>query len=104
LRDTSKRRPYREKWWIHAEPCVAMREAIKNLRRFLVSPVLTKHRLFAWCEPPTLPDHQLVVFARDDDYFFGVLHSRVHEIWARRTGTQLREAESGFRYTPTTCF
>ena len=45
-----------------------------------------------------------LVFARDDDYFFGVLHSRIHELWALRMGTQLREAESGFRYTPTTTF
>jgi hypothetical protein len=44
------------------------------------------------------------VFARDDDYFFGVLHSKAHELWARGTGTQLREAESGFRYTPTSTF
>jgi hypothetical protein len=44
------------------------------------------------------------VFAREDDYFLGVLHSRLHEVWARGTGTQLREAESGFRYTPTTTF
>ncbi len=34
----------------------------------------------------------------------GVLQSRIHEIWARRKGTQLRERESGFRYTPTTTF
>ncbi len=46
----------------------------------------------------------LIVVARDDDYFFGLLHSRLHEVWARRLGTQLREAESGFRYTPTTTF
>ena len=32
------------------------------------------------------------------------MHARVHEVWARATGTQLREVESGFRYTPTTCF
>ena len=44
------------------------------------------------------------MFARDDDCTFGVLHSRPHELWARATGTQLREVESGFRYTPTTCF
>jgi hypothetical protein len=44
------------------------------------------------------------VLVRSDDYFFGVLHSRVHELWARAQGTQLRERESGFRYTPTTCF
>src|SRR5689334_24164656 len=53
---------------------------------------------------PTLPDHQLIAFARSDHYFLGVLHSRVHEVWARSQGTQLREVESGFRYTPTTCF
>jgi hypothetical protein len=51
-----------------------------------------------------LCNQQTLVFARDDDYFFGVLHSRPHELWARATGTQLREAESGFRYTPTTTF
>jgi hypothetical protein len=44
------------------------------------------------------------VFARADDYFFGVLQSRFHEVWALGQGTQLREKESGFRYTPTTCF
>jgi len=46
----------------------------------------------------------LIAFARDDDYFFGVLHSRIHEAWALGLGTQLREVESGFRYTPTTTF
>ena len=42
-----------------------------------------------------------IVFARDDDYTFGVLHSRFHEVWALAMGTQL---ESRPRYTPTTCF
>lgn len=51
-----------------------------------------------------MPDSALVVFARDDDYFFGVLQSRVHEVWTRRKGTQVREVESGFRYTPTSTF
>jgi hypothetical protein len=64
----------------------------------------SKFRLFAWLPVDALPDSALVVFARDDDYTMGVLHSRPHEVWARATGTQVREAESGFRYTPTTCF
>src|SRR5690242_20835638 len=51
-----------------------------------------------------LPDSQLIIIASQSDYVFGVLHSRVHEVWARRAGTQLREAESGCRYTPTTTF
>ena len=46
----------------------------------------SKHRLFVWFDCTTLPDSALVVIARDDDYTFGVLHSRVHELWARAHG------------------
>jgi hypothetical protein len=60
--------------------------------------------LFVWLDTAILPDCQLFAFPRADDYFFGVLHSRIHETWARAQGTQVRERESGFRYTPTTCF
>jgi type II restriction/modification system DNA methylase subunit YeeA len=45
----------------------------------------------------------LIVFARDDDYFFGVLHSRAHEVWSLRMGTWLGKGNDP-RYTPTTCF
>ncbi|MBU0719528.1 MAG: transposase [Planctomycetes bacterium] len=92
------------RWWLHNRPRPALREAIEPLPRYVATPTLTKYRLFTWMSGRTLPDHQLIVFARSDDYFFGVLHSSIHELWARRMGTQLREAESGFRYTPTTCF
>lgn len=103
-RSVVKRKAYRDYWWIHAEPCDAMRQASKAFRRVLVTPTVSKHRLFAWLDAPILPDHQLIVFATDEDYLFGLLHSRVHELWARKTGTQLREVESGFRYTPTSTF
>ena len=94
----------RVKWWQHRRPALEMRTALAQLNRFIATPRVSKYRLFAWYPPETLPDDGIYVFARDDDYFFGVLHSKAHELWARRTGTQLREAESGFRYTPTTCF
>jgi type II restriction/modification system DNA methylase subunit YeeA len=103
-RSRVKRKRYREYWWLHAEPCLVMRRKIAPLPRCLVTPVLAKHRVFSWLDQPVLPDHQLCVFARSDDYFFGVLHSQLHEVWALAQGTQLREKESGFRYTPTTCF
>jgi hypothetical protein len=91
-------------WWLHERPRPDMRSALSGLTRFIATPNVTKHRLFVWLDSATLADHQLIAFARDDDYTFGVLHSRVHELWARAMGTQLREVESGFRYTPTTCF
>ena len=91
-------------WWQHERPRPELRAAISGLTRYIATPNVTKHRLFVWLDPETVPDHQLIAFARDDDFTFGVLHSRVHELWARGLGTQLREVESGFRYTPTTCF
>jgi len=100
-RDNVKRKRYRELWWLHAEPCGNMRESIRGLVRFIVTPTLTKYRLFSWVAGRCIPDHQLIVFARSDDYFFGVLHSSIHELWALRMGTQLEDRP---RYTPTTCF
>ena len=43
------------------------------------------------------------MFAREDDYFFGVLHSKTHEVWALAMGSRLG-AGNDPRYTPTTCF
>lgn len=83
------------------EPRSGMREALAGLDRFIGTPRVTKHRLFVWLSKETLPDSQVIVFARDDDYFFGVLHSSVHEVWALSLGTQL---ETRPRYTPTTTF
>ncbi len=88
-------------WWIHQRPRPDMRSGLAQLERYIATPNLTKFRFFVWLAAEVLPDHQLIVFARDDDYFFGVLHSRAHEIWALKQGTQL---ESRPRYTPTSCF
>lgn len=102
-RQKNRRASYREMWWIHAEPRPNFRQAIGQ-GGYVATPNLTKYRFFVRLASVILPDHQIIAFARSDDYFFGVLHSSIHELWARRQGTQLREYESGFRYTPTTCF
>ena len=94
----------REQWWLFRRSGVEMRKAVAGQSRFLCTAATAKHRILVWIDEVVLPDHQLIVFARSDDYFFGVLHSRLHEVWAYAQGTQLREKESGFRYTPTTCF
>ena len=104
IREQNKRASYAEAWWRQVEPRPAMRAALDPLSRYLVTPRVTKHRLFAWRTAPAQPDSQVFAFAVEDDFTFGVLQSRFHEAWARAQGTQLREVESGFRYTPTTCF
>ena len=89
------------RWFIHQRPRPEMRLAVSQGERFVATATVSKYRLFAWYDCATLPDHQLIVFARSDDYFFGVLHSRFHEVWALKLGTRL---ETRPRYTPTTCF
>jgi type II restriction/modification system DNA methylase subunit YeeA len=104
VRMKDKDKKTRENWWLFQRPRPEMRTATAELHRFIVTPAVSKHRFFVWLGHPTVPDQQLVVIARDDDYFIGVLHSRIHELWARASASQLRDAESGTRYTLTTTF
>ena len=101
VRAENKRKIYRERWWVHGEARPAMLQSLRPLPRFLATPRVSKHRVFVWISPEYLPSDATVAFARDDDYFFGVLHSRFHEVWALKLGTRL---ETRPRYTPTTCF
>ncbi|MBI3240859.1 MAG: class I SAM-dependent DNA methyltransferase [Chloroflexi bacterium] len=91
----------REYWWLHARPSPRYRGILKKQKRYIASPIHAKYRVFVWLNSDVLADHAVVVFARDDDYTFGVLHSKVHELWALRLGTSLEDRP---RYTPTTTF
>lgn len=102
-RDTNRRDRTKRLWWIHGENRPGMRHALKKLNRYIITPRVAKHRLFAWVTLDVLPDSATVVFAREDDYFFGVLHSRLHEVWSLRMGTWLGKGNDP-RYTPTTTF
>lgn len=104
IRATNRRDRRRNYWWQHSETVPGIRKAIKDLSRYIATVNVSKHRLFVWLDGRTLPSNSVVIFAADDDYTFGLLHSTAHERWARRLGGQVREVESGFRYTPTNCF
>lgn len=100
-REQNNRAQYRTYWWRHGEPRPALREALRGLRRYIVTPEVAKHRIFTFVPAVVLPDKNLSVIARDDDATFGVLQSRFHELWALSLGTSLEDRP---RYTATTCF
>jgi REP element-mobilizing transposase RayT len=101
VRATNNRAAYRDNWWLYAEAREGMRKAFAGLPRYIGTCRVAKHRIFGWLDSSFLPDSQVIAFARSDDFFFGVLHSRIHEVWSLAQGTQLEDRP---RYTPTTCF
>jgi type II restriction/modification system DNA methylase subunit YeeA len=103
-REHHKEKIQREKWWLHARPSPKYRKILATQDRYLATSVVSKHRVFVWLDNTVLVDHQIVVFAFRDDYYLGVLQSSVHEIWTRRLATQVRDSESGCRYTPQSTF
>jgi type II restriction/modification system DNA methylase subunit YeeA len=102
-RDKNRRNSYKLFWWRHVEPRQGMWIKLNPLKRYIVTPTVSKHRVFSWLEYPVCPDHQLIVIARDDDVTFGVLHSRFHEAWTLKLCTWLGVGNDP-RYTPSTTF
>jgi type II restriction/modification system DNA methylase subunit YeeA len=106
IKSQNRRAAYAEKWWQYAEPRPGMRKALEGLPRFIATPSVAKHRVFIWVNPHVLCNQKVLVFARQDDYFFGILHSRIHEVWSLATSSRHGDGDEGGRptYNNTTCF
>lgn len=92
-----------ERYWLFQWSRPVMRKAIAALPRFIATPEVAKHRVFVALPVSVIADKNLVVFARADDTTFGILHSRLHELWSLRMCTWMGKGNDP-RYTPTTCF
>ena len=93
----------RDRWWLHQLWRPRMRAAIKGLDRFLATPLTSKFRFYVWLTPNVVPDATIVAIAREDDYTFGILHSRIHERWALARASRLGVGNDP-RYVHTQCF
>lgn len=81
-RQENKRQRRKELWWHHGEKNIGMRKALVGLHRYIASPRVSKHRFFVFVPIGTLADSRVVVIARQDAYFLGVLESAVHKTWS----------------------
>jgi type II restriction/modification system DNA methylase subunit YeeA len=81
FRAENRREWRRETWWQHGETVPALRACMARHDRVIVTPMVSKHRLFAWMPVAVLPDQRLMIICRGDATTFGVLSSRAHEIW-----------------------
>jgi type II restriction/modification system DNA methylase subunit YeeA len=76
-----------KRWWLHERPRPEMRVALAGLERFIVTVRVAKHRFFVWQDGRRLPDTRLCVIARNDETTFGILSSRMHEVWSLATAS-----------------
>ena len=104
LRDENRDSSLQRKWWLHGRSRPDLRAAIANTSsRCIVTPEVAKHRVFVWMDSSVLPDPPADVFARSDHYFFGLVHSRSHELWRCATARNCARQRAD-RYTPTNTF
>ena len=90
-------------WWRHGEVMPGMRKALARVPRYIATPRVAKHRLFVWLYSAVLPDSRLYVIARDDDATFGILHSRIREVWALANASR-HGVGNDPTYNAATCF
>lgn len=100
-RDQNNRATYRDNWWLFGEPRKDLRPALAGLRRYIVTVVTAKHRVFQFLDASVLADDALMCIASDNALTLGILSSSVHSIWALATGSTLEDRP---RYIKSACF
>ncbi|MEI7732905.1 MAG: DNA methyltransferase, partial [Verrucomicrobiota bacterium] len=90
-------------WWLFARARPDLREAVNHLPKFIATARVAKHRLFVWFDSTILPDSKAIAIAFGDDYRWGVLQSRIHEVWTCVTCGWHGKGNDA-TYNPTECF
>jgi type II restriction/modification system DNA methylase subunit YeeA len=86
-RAKNRRDAYRERWWRHVEPRPGLWGAVQGRQRVIVTPEVSRHRVFTWLSTKIVPDHKLQVIVRDDYATLGILLSKWHLAWSLGVGS-----------------
>ena len=92
---------FSRRWWQFAVYRVKLHRALEDLDRVLVLPRVTPHLGLTFLSSKMIFSDALYIFPSDSFAIFGILQSRIHEIWARFFGSSLKD---DLRYTNTDCF
>lgn len=71
-------------WWKFWRARTDSRAMLSTLPRYIATPRSAKHRTFVFVDARIVPDNAVVWFATDSLVTFGILHSRIHEVWTLR--------------------
>jgi hypothetical protein len=83
-------------WWKLSYGREDMLEFVKDLKRVIVIPRVSKRPTFEFCSTDISFNDALMVFAFEDDYMFGIIQSKMHWDWLKEKCSTLK---GDFRYT-----
>lgn len=91
----------KEKWWLFARYRKELNDAISIYNRVLVRSKVSDLHSITFVPKGINYDQGLIIFAYDDDYYFSLLQSNIHELWVRQYSATLR---TDIQYNPSACF
>jgi hypothetical protein len=102
-KDPKKYPRLHETWWKYWHSRLQLYKGIQDrgLARVLARARISDHHMMAFVEPNLVYTEQLSVFLYEGYGDFAVLQSAVHEAWARRYASTMK---NDLRYIPTDCF
>ena len=102
-RDQNRRKTRRENWWLFGENAPTLRNGLRGLERAIATCRTAKHRVFTFVPSTTVLDAKIIGIALDNSYHLGVLSSKIHRVWALRTGGWLGVGNDS-NYNHSDCF
>lgn len=91
------------KWWLFRRSGEQARSVLSSKSRILTTGLVTKHRVFRWQSAAMIPDTRVILIDTTEDLAFGILSSRIHELWTL-SNCQFHGVGNDPVYTPTDCF
>lgn len=91
VRDVNPVAERRRNWWLFTRPIPELRNSLKTIRRFVAVPRTAKHFTFQFVDSEAIVDTTVVAIAADDAFILGILSSRIHRIWALKSGGTLED-------------
>jgi hypothetical protein len=95
------RENYRRLWWQYGERRPGLIGAMKCTDHAIVCSQITEHLAFVSVHQDVVFSQRLIVFPTNNICLLYLLQSRVHELWAKFSGSTLEERTV---YTPSDCF
>ena len=99
-RDAQGREVRKRFWWRYGERAPTLYSALQSQIHCIVTGRIGKHFTFGIVQVDQIFNEKLIVFPTPNWSFFGLIHSRVHEVWTRAFSTTMKD---DLQYTPSDC-